>query len=60
MSYRDQKYSMGNIVNNYIASLHVDKSTGLTMVMILKCIEILNHYVVYHTIAPISHARKVN
>ena len=46
-----RKIQCGNIVNNYIASLYVDKGTGLTMVMILKHIEIFNHYVVYQELA---------
>ena len=47
MSHGYEMYSVGNIVNNYVISLYGDNGTSLNMVIILKCREILNHYVVY-------------
>ena len=41
-------YSVGNIVNNTIMPLYGDGLViRLIVVIILKCIEILNHYVVH-------------
>ena len=45
MSHEYQMYSVGNVVNNYVISLYSD-ITRLIVVSILKCMEILNHYVV--------------
>ena len=39
-------YSVGNLVNNYVKSLTGDIITRLIMVIILKFIEMPNHYVV--------------
>ena len=46
MSHRYEMYSMGNIVNNYVIALYGDMVTKLIVMIILKCIEISNHYVV--------------
>ena len=40
-------YSVGNIVNNYIISLYGDGKVTRLILIILKGIEISNHYVVY-------------
>ena len=40
-------YRVGNIVNNYITFLYGDIITRLIVEIILKRMEILNHYVVY-------------
>jgi len=36
----------GNSANNYVISLRGDTETRLAMVITMKCIKILNHYVV--------------
>ena len=41
-------HSVGNIVNNYVISLYDDRwQLDLTVVIILKCIEILKHYIMH-------------
>lgn len=45
-SYTHEVYSVGTIVNNYVVSMCSDISTRHIMVIIWKCIEILNHYIV--------------
>ena len=42
-------YSVGNIVHNYAKSLYGYIVTSLIMVIILKCVELWNHYVVLQT-----------
>ena len=39
-------YSVGNIVHNHAKSLYGYIVTSLIMVIILKCVELWNHYVV--------------
>ena len=39
-------YTVENIVNNYVISLYGDR-WQLVMVIVSKCIEISNHYIVY-------------
>ena len=46
MSNGYEMYSVENIVNNYVISLYGDTVTRLIVVIILKCTEISNHYVV--------------
>ena len=43
-------YSHRYIVNNYVISLYGDRVTRLIMVVILKCIESLNHYIEYQEV----------
>ena len=45
MTHKHEMYSVGNIVKNYILSPYSD--INRLTVIILKCIEISNHYVVY-------------
>ena len=48
MSHGGEMYNVGNIVNIIVVSLDVDGwQTRFTMVMFLKCTEILNHYVAH-------------
>ena len=46
MSDRYEMYSVGNIINNYVISLYDNTMTRLIMVIILKRVEISNHFVV--------------
>ena len=44
MSHRYEMYSVGEIVSNYVISLYGDMITRFIVVIILKCIEMSNHY----------------
>ena len=48
VSHRYEMYSGGNLGNNYVISLYGDRLTiiRLTVVIILKCLEMSNHYIV--------------
>ena len=48
MSHGAEIYSVGNTVNNYVIALDRQVTARLIMVIILKCIQILNHCVVCH------------
>ena len=48
MNHWYEMYTVGNIVSNYVMSLYGDRSyLRLSMVIILKCVEISNHSIVY-------------
>ena len=45
MNHEYEMYSVGNIVNNYVISLF--GNIFVTRLIVVKFIEVLNHYVVY-------------
>ena len=47
MSHGYEVYSVGNIVDNNVITLYSDRGQLDIMVIILKCMEIWNHYIVY-------------
>ena len=46
MSQGDEMYSVGNMVNNYVIILYSDNIVTRLTVIIVKCIEIVIHYIV--------------
>ena len=50
MSQEYEMYSVRNIVNKYAISLYGDTLTRFTMLISLKCIEILNHCVAHQNL----------
>ena len=46
MSHSSERFSAGNTVNNYVVSLEMTEDNYTYCVIILKCVEITNCYVV--------------
>ena len=55
-------YGVGNTVNNYAVSLYGQMVTRLPVVIVLKCIEILNHCVVKQElpVLQVNYTSKIN